>query len=91
MSRTNKKKKCIQKVNNSCSTSIFSVGCAKYILNNCIQNLTVVLLFDIELNIFFNILNIFTFILLRVGSVKDFCDSVKVEYKKSCLFQKQGF
>lgn len=71
--------------------SIFSFGCAKYIINNCIQNLTVVLTFDIELNIFFNILNIFTFILLRVSSVKDFCDSVKVEYKKSCFFQKQGF
>jgi len=37
-----------KKLSNSCSSSIVGVGCVAHILNNCIQNSSDVLPFDIE-------------------------------------------
>lgn len=71
-----------KKLYNSCSLSIVSVGRVAHILNNCIRNWTEVLLFDIVIIVKkFKYFYIYT---VRVSTLKDFCDSVEIEYEKKC-------
>lgn len=79
-----------KKLNNSCSTSIVGVGCVAHILNNCIQNSTDILPFDIEV-IVIKIYKYFYIYTVRVSTLKTFCDSVDVEYKKMLSFSKTRF
>lgn len=79
-----------KKLTNSCSTSIVGVGCVAHILNNCIQNSTDILPFDIEV-IVVKIYKYFYIYTVRVSTLKTFCDSVEVEYKKMLSFSKTRF
>ncbi|KAF0717745.1 protein FAM200B-like [Aphis craccivora] len=79
-----------KKLTHSCSTSIVGVGCVVHILNNCIQNSTDVLPFDIEV-IVVKIYKYFYIYTVRVSTLKTFCDSVEVEYKKMLSFSKTRF
>lgn len=79
-----------KKLQNSCSSSIVGVGCVAHIMNNCIQNATDILPFDIEV-IVVKIYKYFYIYTVRVSSLKEFCDTVEVEYRKMLTFSKTRF
>jgi hypothetical protein len=90
-SNRQEKNNLFKKLNDLCSSSIVGVRCVAHILNNCVQNSTDVLPFDIEV-IVVKVLKYFYIYTVRASSLKDFYDTKEVEHKKKMLsFQKPDF